>query len=236
MSLKMIFFDLDGTLLPMDMDEYVKSYFGLLSKKMVEHGYDSKLFMDALLKGIAAMVKNTGECSNEECFWQVLYEFMGEDFLQDKSILDEFYANEFNETRSCCGYNPEADKTIKALKKKGYPLVLATNPIFPRVATDKRMSWAGLDAKDFELYTVYENFNFSKPNPEYYRELLRRFDLKAEDCLMVGNDVREDMVAQTVGMKVFLLPEYLINPDDEDISQYPHGGFAELLEYIERLS
>ena len=235
MALKMIFFDLDGTLLPMDMDEYVKGYFGLLSKKMIEHGYDAKHFMDALLKGIAAMVKNNGECTNEERFWQMIYEIMGEDFLQDKSILEEFYENEFIGTREFCGYNPEAAKTIKTLKEKGYPLVLATNPIFPRVATDKRMSWAGLDAKDFELYTVYENFNFSKPNPEYYRELLRRFDVKAEECLMVGNDVREDMVAQSVGMKVFLLPEYLINPDDEDIMKYPHGGFTELLEYIEQL-
>lgn len=235
MALRMIFFDLDGTLLPMDMDEFVKGYFGLLSKKMTEHGYDAKLFMDALLKGITAMVKNTGECTNEERFWQVFTEIMGEDFLQDKGILDGFYENEFNGTKEFCGYNPDAGKTIKQLKEKGHRLVLATNPIFPRVATDKRMSWAGLDKEDFELYTVYENFNYSKPNPEYYRELLRRFDLKAEECLMVGNDVREDMVAQTVGMHVFLLPEYLINPENEDISKYPHGGFDELMEYVEKL-
>ncbi len=50
---------------------------------------------------------------------------------------------------------------------------------------------------------------------------------------MVGNDVQEDMVARTVGMQVFLLPEYLINSDNEDITKYPHGGFAELLEYID---
>lgn len=38
--LKAIFFDLDGTLLPMDENEFAKGYFGLLSNKMEKYGYD----------------------------------------------------------------------------------------------------------------------------------------------------------------------------------------------------
>lgn len=236
MALKRIFFDLDGTLLPMDMDGFVNRYFQVLSAKMAEHGHDPKEFMDALLKGIGAMVKNTGESSNEERFWQVFLEIMGEDFLKDKQVLDDFYEKDFCKTRDFCGYEPLADQTIKRLKEMGYPLVLATNPIFPRVATMQRIRWAGLNVEDFDLVTVYENFNYSKPNPEYYRELLRRFDAKPEECLMVGNDMREDMVAQSVGMHVFLLPEYIINPENEDISKYPHGSFEDLLEYVKHIS
>lgn len=233
MRFKMIFFDLDGTLLPMDMDAFVEKYFELLTMKMVEHGYDAKVFMDALLKGIAAMVKNTGECTNGERFWRVFEEHMGEASFEDRGILEGFYEKEFQGTKSCCGYNPKANETIQKLKEKGYPLVLATNPIFPQVATMQRMNWAGIEAKDFELYTVYENFNYSKPNPEYYRELLQRMNVTAQECLMVGNDVSEDMIAQSLGMKVFLMTEWLINPKHEDISRYPNGGFEELMEYIE---
>lgn len=52
---------------------------------------------------------------------------------------------------------------------------------------------------------------------------------------MVGNDVGEDMIAQTLGMKVFLLTDCLINKEDTDISVYPHGSFDELLAYIDTL-
>ena len=56
-----------------------------------------------------------------------------------------------------------------------------------------------------------------------------------EECLMVGNDVSEDMIAETLGMKVFLLTDCLINKENKDISLYPHGGFEELLAFIETL-
>ena len=51
---------------------------------------------------------------------------------------------------------------------------------------------------------------------------------------MVGNDVQEDMIAETVGMKVFLLTDCLINRNGADISVWPHGGFDDLLRWIER--
>ena len=53
---------------------------------------------------------------------------------------------------------------------------------------------------------------------------------------MVGNDVQEDMMARELGMSVFLLTQCLINRKNEDITQYPHGDFDCLLEYIRRLS
>jgi FMN phosphatase YigB (HAD superfamily) len=121
------------------------------------------------------------------------------------------------------------------LKEKGKRLVLATNPIFPALATECRMGWAGLSPEDFEMYTTYENSSFCKPNTEYYRAILYSIGLSAEECLMVGNDVGEDMVASTLGMKVFLLTDCLINKAGEDISVYPQGGFDELISYLETL-
>lgn len=37
--IKAILFDLDGTVLPMNEEEFTKGYFGLLCKKLVSYGY-----------------------------------------------------------------------------------------------------------------------------------------------------------------------------------------------------
>ena len=52
---------------------------------------------------------------------------------------------------------------------------------------------------------------------------------------MVGNDVSDDMPASSIGMKVFLLTDCLINAEGADISAYPNGGFDEMMEYIATL-
>ena len=97
---------------------------------------------------------------------------------------------------------------------------MATNPIFPAIATESRIRWAGLEPEEFELYTTYENTCYCKPNPDYYRDLLQRLDCQAEECLMIGNDVEEDMIAESIGMKVFLLTDCMIKKKERDISVF----------------
>ena len=63
-------------------------------------------------------------------------------------------------------------------------MVLATNSIFPRIATENRIRWAGLEPDDFALITTYENSTYCKPNPAYYREVLGKLGLEAEECLV----------------------------------------------------
>ena len=67
-------------------------------------------------------------------------------------------------------------------------------------------------------------------------EILEKLGCKAEDCLMVGNDVSDDMVAEKLGMKVFLLTDCLINKENVDISIYPNGSFNQLIEYVKTLA
>lgn len=82
------------------------------------------------------------------------------------------------------------------------------------------------------LITTFDNSSFCKPNPEYYREILGKLGLEPEECLMVGNDVTEDMMTRELGMQVFLLTDCLINRENKDIASYPRGSFPELLEFI----
>ena len=118
------------------------------------------------------------------------------------------------------------DKSLRGAHRAGY------ESAFPSVATQTRIRWAGLLPDDFEFITTYENISYCKPNPDYYREVLKRVGLKAENCLMVGNDVGEDMVSEILGMKVFLLTDCLINKSGADIAWYPHGGYDDLRDYL----
>ena len=232
---KAILFDLDGTLLPMDQEVFVRDYLGRMAAFLAPHGYDPQSLIKAVWAGTGAMVKNDGKAENEDVFWQVFNSAVGRDAKQDLALFEEFYRTEFQKAKDSCGFNPAAVEAIRQIKDMGYRLILATNPLFPAIATYSRIRWAGLNPEDFELVTTYENSRFCKPNPDYYREILGKIALDGSQCLMVGNDVGEDMVAQKLGMKTFLLTDCLINKTAEDISQYPHGSFPELLHYIRSL-
>ena len=230
--MKAVLFDLDGTLLPMDQEEFTKTYIQLLSTTMEKYGYPPENMIKAVWMGVSAMVKNDGSTTNEEVFWKACGQLFDKDVRADEPLFTAFYENEFENAKNVCGYNENAKKLVEECKKKGFHVILATNPIFPAVATKKRIQWAGLQPEDFELYTTYENIGYCKPNPQYYQEILNRIGVSAKDCLMIGNDVTEDMVAETLGMKVFLLKDCMINKENKDISVYPNGSFQAAIEYI----
>ena len=232
--IKNIFFDLDGTLLPMDQDKFTKGYFSRLVKRVAPLGYEPQRLIDSVWRGTAAMVKNTGHRTNEEAFWQEFRKIYGDKGTEDKPVFDDFYKTDFGNVKEDCGFNPKAGETVKKLKADGFNLILATNPIFPSVATESRIGWSGVDKNDFLIYTTYEKSHYCKPNPKYYEEILDKLNLKAEESLMVGNDIEEDMIARTLGMQVFLLTDCLINKKDRDIAAYPSGSFDELYDYISK--
>lgn len=191
--------------------------------------------MPAIWQGVKAMVMNDGSCKNEEAFWKKFCEIFGEKARDDEPIFAEFYKNEFGEVQQSCGYNQNAAKVVELVKQKGFKAVLATNPIFPAIATEHRIHWAGLNKNDFEFYTTYENSYHCKPNLDYYKDILSQLGANPEECLMVGNDVSEDMVAENLGLNVFLLTDCIINKDNTDISKYPQGSFEDLEKYIQNL-
>ena len=228
-----ILFDLDGTLLPMDNDEFTKGYFGLLVKKLAPYGYDKQELVPAIWKGTAAMVKNDGKCSNYDVFWKTFAGALGDRVYEAKPVFDDFYSNEFNNAKAFCGSDNKANEAVKTAQKSGYRIALASNPLFPIEAQKARVKWAGIDPECFEFIASYENLSYCKPNPDYYIALAKQLDVKPEECLMVGNDVSEDMKAAfAAGMSVFLLTDCIINKESGDISAYSKGGFDELIRYL----
>jgi len=234
-SIKIILFDLDGTLLPMDQEFFVKKYFSSIANNLSQYGYEPKKLIDTIGLGTMAMINNEGIKTNEQVFWELFCKVYGADARKDEEKFKEFYDSKFIDVKETCGFNPLSKVVIEILKEKGFRIVLATNPIFPFIATKNRIEWAGLKVEDFELITVYENSSFCKPNLNYYKEILGRLNARPEDCLMVGNDVGEDMIAKNLGIEVFLLTDCLINKKEANINEYQHGSFNELIEYIENI-
>ena len=192
--------------------------------------------MEALLTGTDAMVANDGATTNEALFWREFGKFYTPETLPPITLFDEFYKKDFPKTRAFCGYDARPRKIVDAVKEKGLLSVLATAPAFPAIATETRMGYVGLSPDDFLLYTTYENCTYCKPSEGYYREVLAKIGCAPSECLMVGNDVTDDMVpASAVGMQVFLLTDYLINKNGADIGVYKNGGYDELLAYIASL-
>jgi len=234
--IKAILFDLDGTLLPMDEEIFIKDYFAALIKKISPHGYNPDQLVSGIWKATKSMMTNNGEKLNEHVFWEDFSKTMGEEVLEHMPLFEDFYNNDFDLLSTSCGYNEKAKEVVDKVKSMGYRVVLATNPVFPKAATEKRLKWVGLSPQDFELCTTYENTSYCKPNIKYYEHILNEIGCKAEECLMVGNNATEDMIASTLGMKVFLITDCLINKEEKDISNYPNGSYDDLIKYIESLS
>ena len=76
-----ILFDLDGTLLPMDQEVFVKDYLGRMAAFLAPHGYDAQSLIKAVWAGTGAMVKNEGKAKNEDVFWQVFNSVIGKEIV-----------------------------------------------------------------------------------------------------------------------------------------------------------
>lgn len=236
-NIKTVLFDLDGTLLPMDRDGFEKAYVGSFAKYGSPY-MDPKALVHALMSATQVMVENQIKTEvNEKRFYEVFKTHMDETtFNHLMNVMDEYYDTDFDHVKEVTQRSQEMVDTVLHLKDKGYNIILATNPLFPKVATDKRIQWAGFEVSDFMDITRFEENHFCKPQLAYYQEILEDNGLIASECLMVGNDVEEDLIARHLGMKTALLTDDLIhrNSDEEIIADWI-GTRKEFLDKVKEL-
>lgn len=230
-----ILFDLDGTLLPMDMEAFTKGYFAKLYKRMKDFDISLEDFTKAIWTGTYAMMKNDGSHTNAEVFWKVFEDVTGLKASLVDPLCISFYGEEFNEAIEFTLPNPLAKDAVRIAHKKAERVVLSTNPIFPEVGQKTRLSWLGLSYDDFDLVTSYENERFCKPNPQYFLSILERFGLKKEEVLIIGNDEKEDCnCARNAGIDCYLVTDTMI-PSRDYPWDGPRGTFRELVDLLEQL-
>lgn len=233
--IKAVLFDLDGTLLPIDMDDFLISYLQLLAHKMEKY-LEPEVFVHELLAATEAMIKsNDYQKTNAEVFKEAFFAATGLDEKELMPVFEDFYLHEYGSLGKKYKPIPIVRKIIDLLKERGYILVLATNPLFPLIAIEQRIKWAGVDPEAFDLITTYENMHATKPNPHYYQEIMEIIKVVPEHCLMVGNDVEEDLVAKTLGMQTFLVEDHMLNRKNLPIVTDYQGKLEILLDFVSNL-
>lgn len=235
-------FDLDGTLLPQDIDEFLGGYFHALGAKMVGEGIPADAFKYALGAGTKAMASHDDTKTNEQVYWETfrgaLMKVAGSEILPMEKwmeLFNDFYANDF----AAIGANVIPDQNmidaVAELKAKGYPLMLTTMPLFPPQAVAWRLKWAGLDESQFDRITTYDNSTAAKPHLRYYAENLAAMDVSGADLLMVGNNTLEDLAFTKLGADAYLVTNHLLDPVNLDMNRVKHGDSQEFLAWVKQL-
>lgn len=229
-----VLFDLDGTLLPMDTKAFEGLYFTGLCSKLAEK-IDSKKLIDCIWQATKAMILNDGTCLNRDAFAKVFQETTGIDYYENEGDFLEYYNEDFQVCKKACKVSELSKKIVQTLQSKGYRVAIATNPIFPAVATNWRLEWLGMNANQFELVTTFDNSSHAKPNPAYYQEVCDTLQVNPKQCVMIGNDVQEDGVAKTIGMNVKLVEDCLINTKNASTDAFELGSLQDVYEWSQEL-
>lgn len=229
-----ILFDLDGTLLPLDMDAFMKIYFDEMAVALSDL-IDKETLVHHVWKATSAMVENIEDKTNEEVFMDVFGSLITGDLKVYQNRFDAFYDEGFLKVKESVGQNPWVHKSIQLLKEKGYTLVLATNPLFPLKAIQHRINWAGFQPDDFIYITSYETNHYCKPQIHYYEEILGDIHKRPEECMMVGNDVEEDMIAGKTGMTTFLINDHLLHRGHQPIEADYQGDYEAFYNFVKEL-
>ena len=93
-------------------------------------------------------------------------------------------------------------------------MILATNPLFPLIAVTKRAAWGNIDCGKFSYITSYENSSFSKPNINYYKEIIEKNNLNVEETMMFGNDTIDDLAIEQLGIPCYIITNNIVNPQN----------------------
>lgn len=235
MKIKAVLFDLDGTLLPLDQDEFIQHYFKGLIAALLPLGIDADTLRKTIWQGTYAMIKNGGEKTNERTFFDYFASVCKVDMNTFSALADAYYRGTYQSLVSLTRPTPQAKRAVELAREGGRTVVLATNPLFPELAQHSRIRFAGLEPEDFDLITSYEKESYSKPNPQYYLSICERLGVHPEECLMIGNDEREDMhAASSVGISCYLIDDCALRSEEYSWTG-EHGSFSDMLEKLKSI-
>lgn len=230
-----VLFDLDGTLLSIDTELFIKQYFTYVAEALKDYMSKEEVIQSFWNSTSKVIKSNDGSLTNEEVFFEDFFSKVKIDKEVLLPVLNKFYENEFGRLKVLAKSQSEMIEAVKILKEKNYDLIIATNPIFPEVAVNQRIEWADIDINDFEYVTTFENSCFTKPNPNYYVDILAKLEKESKNCLMVGNHVEEDMVAKTVGLSTYLITDHILGDPNDNSNVDNRGNYTDFLAFVNSL-
>ena len=227
-----VLFDLDGTLLQVEMRSFIERYmtgFHSYCRDLVDYAPLQR----GMRAGIHLLLETScGTRSNEERFFAFLAGRLQRDEDQLRERFTQFLDTGLEPLADAIFEIPEAFALLECCRQARIPLVLATNPVFPRALVEARCRWAGLDLEYFTLLTSLENSRYCKPQSGYFAEVAARIGVDPQDCLMVGNDTCHDLSATKIGMTTWLVDRHLLERDGPVWEPDYRGTHQELLDFL----
>jgi HAD superfamily hydrolase (TIGR01662 family) len=200
--LKAVLFDLDNTLILFEEVSFLNGYYPVLVARFKDIFPDGQ-FAERLMKATVELRNNDGSQSNRELFIRAFCDGLNLDRDDVWSRFEQFFSLDFDLFRDAVTAAPGAVEAFRHVKDLGLKVVVATNPIWPLSVQQKRVTWAGVGHISIDLITHIDNMNYCKPQLGYYRQICQLINVQPEECLMVGDDPANDMVAAKVGMKTY---------------------------------
>ena len=228
-----ILFDLDDTLLGNNAEQFVLYYFEALGN-YVTPVMDKQLFLQAVMVAVGAMA--TGAVSNHDIFWQSFEAETGRDQAFLEPLLLKFYTDIFPELEPHTQKRPIALELMRYCFAQGKKVAIATNPVFPLVAIEERLRWAGIPvtAFDYARVTAFENSTAIKPHLSYYQQILQEIGSEPDGTLMVGNDWEQDIEpTAALGLSAYWITDDKTEPPDPNLI-VGHGTLDDFFAYIQQ--
>ncbi|MDR0832481.1 MAG: HAD family hydrolase [Bacillales bacterium] len=213
--IKNYIFELDQSLLMIDNQKFLKLYYQGIGKVFEKENIKAEEGLKHIYKVLMILLNNNGQQTNETLFWNYMKKVFPN--LQAEPFVN-YYENDYNLIKKDVDNNPYPRLIIKELNKKGYKVVIATNPLFPKIALVKRLEWAGIKEKDYAYISTYENSTYCKPKKEYFLEIINKLNLNIQESIFIGNDITDDFSDLPSDLKTLLVTDYLINNENKEIN------------------
>jgi len=234
-KVRAVLFDLDGTLLQVEMNAFIPAYIDKLAVHFADVA-ERRAFTRVVRAATFALIRSDdGETTNEELFYATVERHLGVDGGLFGQRLQRFYADGMADLEGLIRPLPLARDILARCLERGLKVVIATNPVFPRPVVEARLRWGGLADFPFELVTTFENSRYCKPNPRYFHDVLDHLGLTPEEVVMVGNDTEHDLGGSAAGIATFLVDTWLVDRLEGGYRADFRGGHLELFRFVERL-
>jgi len=226
--------DLDDTLLGNSMSKFLPAYFTALQKRLSQIIKGKDLHQEMIASAQVVQTNQDPTRTNLDVFITDFAQRIETDVEEVRALLTAFYQKDYPRLQRYTTFRPEAPQVVDYLLTANYSVVIATNPLFPAMAIEQRLAWAGIDGRPYALVTTMENSHFSKPNPRYYREILNKIGSPAEATWMVGDDPENDIEpAGQLGLKTWWITDHQ-SPAATAATPYKQGSLAQFFTWLKQ--
>lgn len=235
-----ILLDLDDTLLKNSTDVFVPAFLKGFSEHLSQYSDAPENIIPVLMASTQTMMQNNDPSKSlKEVFDAEFYPSLGWDYDDLLPKIQDFYQKTYPKLIDLTTPLQASRSVVQKMIERGYQISIATHPIYPQDAIQRRLDWAGLteEKRAFNLVTSYENMHFAKPNPAYYTEILSLIGWPEIPIVMVGDDKTADIdPTREIGLASYWITE---NDDYTQVRDeiFPGKGSLDgLLAWIDGLS